>query len=58
MGERGLELGFDLVNGLVQGRARGDIVAIGVKLDGWERLGLAASERVEFGNRLELIAEE
>ena len=43
---------------LVQRRARRHIVRVGVDLDEFELVGLLAGERIEFGDRLDLVAEQ
>ena len=57
-GEAFLELGLDLDDGLIEGRARGDIVGIGVEADRFQLVMGLAGERVELGNGLDLVAEE
>ena len=56
--EPDLQLLLDRLDRLQQRRARRDIVRIGVDLDEFEVLRLLAGQRVEFGDRLDLVAEE
>ena len=53
-----LQLLLDRLDRLQQRRARRHIVRIGVDLDEFEVLRLLAGQRVEFGDRLDLVAEE
>ena len=46
------------VAGLFERRSRRHIMAVGVDLDRVERGDLLAGQRIEFGNRLNLVAEE
>ena len=57
-GEAFLELGLDLDHGLVERRARRDIVGIGVEFDRFQLGHGLAGERVEFGDLLDLVAEK
>ena len=52
------QLRLDAVDRLQKGRARRDIMRIGVEFDLFEVLEFLAGERVEFGKRLHLVAEE
>jgi hypothetical protein len=45
-----LELGADADDRLAQGRARGDVVAVGVDLDALQVGGLLAGQRVELAD--------
>ena len=53
-----LELLLDRLDRLQQRRARRHIVRIGVDLDEFEVLRLHAGQRIEFGDGLDLVAEE
>ena len=53
-----LELPLDALERLQERRARRDIVRIGVDLDELEVLRLLPGERIELGDRLDLVAEE
>ncbi len=53
-----LQLGLDALDRLLHRRARGDVVAVGVDADLLESVGLGAGQRVEFGDRFQLLAEE
>jgi hypothetical protein len=57
LGEAELQLLLDRLDGAVQRRARGDIVAVGVDLDRLQVAGLLAGQRVELGDRVDLVAE-
>ena len=57
LGEPVLQLLLDLADRGIQRRARCHIVRIGVDLDGLEVAGLAAGQGVEFGDRVDLVAE-
>ncbi|MNK72293.1 hypothetical protein D3C87_917660 [compost metagenome] len=56
-GEADLQLFLDRLDRAVQRRARGDIVRIGVDLDGLQVAGFLAGQRVEFGDGIDLVAE-
>ena len=56
-GDPRLHLGPDLVDGLLQGRAGGHIVAVGVDLHAGQVGGLLAGQGVELGDGLDLLAE-
>ncbi|MNX88672.1 hypothetical protein D3C86_1206500 [compost metagenome] len=56
--ERLLQLGLDAHDGLVQRRARGDVVAGGVDGDFVQVGGLLAGQGVELLDRLQLVAEQ
>ena len=53
-----LELGLDGGHRLAERRARRHVVAVGVDLDGRQVGGLLAGQRVELGDRLDLVAEQ
>jgi hypothetical protein len=57
-GQALLQLLADLDDRLAQGRARRDVVAVGVDLDGWEVRRLLAGQRVELDDGLDLVAEQ
>jgi len=52
-----LQLGLDQADRLDQRRARGDVVAVGVDPHLGQVGGLPAGQRVELGDRLDLVAE-
>ena len=56
--ERLLQLGLDAAQGLVQRRARGDVVAGGIDGDLLQLGGLLAGQGVELLDRLDLVAEQ
>uniref|UniRef100_A0A0N5A6Y0 NAD-specific glutamate dehydrogenase n=1 Tax=Parastrongyloides trichosuri TaxID=131310 RepID=A0A0N5A6Y0_PARTI len=56
--ERLLQLGLDAVDGLIERRARGDVVAGGVDGDLVQRIGLLAGQGVELVDGLDLVAEQ
>ena len=56
--EARLQLLLDRLDRLQQRRARRHIMRIGVDLDEFEVLRLLAGQRIEFGDRLDLVAEE
>ncbi len=49
---------FDPDDRLIEGRARGDVVAVGIDADLLEGIGLGPGQRIEFGDRLQLVAKE
>ena len=53
-----LELVLNAIDGLIEGRARGDIVGVRVDFDLLKALDFLAGERVEFRDVLDLVAEE
>ncbi|MNI11489.1 hypothetical protein D3C73_646360 [compost metagenome] len=57
LGKPVLQLFLDLLDRAVQRRARGDIVRVGVDFDRLQVAGLLAGERVELGDRVDLVAE-
>ncbi len=52
-----LELGLDAGDRLLQGRPRGDVVAVGIDGDRVEGGDLLAGERIDLPDRLDLVAE-
>ena len=58
LGQPLLEIGFDLVERLLHGRFGRHIVAVGVDHDVAEAGRLVAGQRIEFGDRFDLVAEQ
>ena len=56
--EADLEVALDLLDRLQQRRARRHVMAVGVDLDRLQRGGLLAGQRVDFVDRLDLVAEQ
>ena len=56
--EADLQLLLDRLDRLQQRRARRHIMAVGVDFDEFEVLRLLAGQRIEFGDRFDLVAEE
>ena len=53
-----LQVLLDLLDRLLEGRARRDVVAVGVDLDALQGAGLLAGQGVELVDRLDLVAEQ
>ncbi len=53
-----LQFDLDALDRLQKGRARRDVMRIGIDLDEFEILRLFAGQRIEFGNRFDRIAKE
>ena len=53
-----LQLDLDALDGLLHGRARGDVMRIGIDADLSERIGLGPCKRIEFDNGFKLFAEK
>src|SRR5690606_37556605 len=53
-----LEIVLDLLDRLIERRARRDVVRIGVELHFLESVGLVAGERIELRDLLDLVAEK
>ena len=53
-----LQFGLDLDDRLRQRRARGHVMAVGIDGDTLQRRGLFSGQRVEFVDRLDLVAEQ
>ena len=53
-----VKFGFYPLDCLLQSRARGHVVAVGIDADLFEAVGLGAGQRVEFGDGLQLVAKE
>ena len=57
-GKATLQLLLDRLDCLVERRTGRHIVRVGVDLDGLQVTGLLAGQRIEFGDRLDLVAEQ